>query len=83
MVKRIRKSGRRRATHSSGVNEAEGAATKFTALFTEFLKAPEVTKRRLHLETMRSIIPKMGKKIILDSDAKQILPLLQIAPDNK
>lgn len=65
------------------VNEAEGDATKFTALFTEFLKAPEVTKRRLHLETMRSIIPKMGKKIILDSDAKQILPLLQIAPDNK
>ncbi|MBL6843632.1 MAG: FtsH protease activity modulator HflK [Verrucomicrobiae bacterium] len=65
------------------VNEAEGDATKFTALFTEFLKAPEVTKRRLHLETMRSIIPKMGKKIILDSDAKQILPLLQIAPVNK
>ncbi|MDA7512177.1 FtsH protease activity modulator HflK [Verrucomicrobia bacterium] len=65
------------------VNEAEGDTTKFTALFTEFLKAPEVTKRRLHLETMRSIIPKMGKKIILDSDAKQILPLLQIAPDNK
>ena len=65
------------------VNEAEGDATKFTALFTEFMKAPEVTKRRLHLETMRSIIPKMGKKIILDSDAKQILPLLQIAPDNK
>ncbi len=29
------------------VNEAEGDATKFTALFTEFLKAPEVTKRRL------------------------------------
>ncbi len=65
------------------VNEAEGDTAKFTALFTEFLKAPEVTKRRLHLETMRSIIPKMGKKIILDSDAKQILPLLQIAPDNK
>ncbi|MDA7660627.1 FtsH protease activity modulator HflK [Verrucomicrobia bacterium] len=65
------------------VNEAEGDTAKFSALFTEFLKAPEVTKRRLHLETMRSIIPKMGKKIILDSDAKQILPLLQIAPDNK
>ena len=65
------------------VNEAEGDATRFTALFTEFQKAPEVTKRRMHLETMRSVIPKMGKKIILDSDAKQVLPLLQLAPENK
>ena len=65
------------------VNEADGDAAKFTALFTEYKKAPDVTKRRLHLETMKSVIPKMGKKIILDSDAKQILPLLQLAPDNK
>ena len=65
------------------VNEAEGDATRFTALYTEYQKAPEVTKRRMHLETMRSVIPKMGKKIILDADAKQVLPLLQLAPDNK
>ena len=32
------------------VNEAEGDAAKFTALFTEFQKAPEVTKRRLTLK---------------------------------
>jgi membrane protease subunit HflK len=50
-------------------------------VFAEYLKAPEVTKQRIYIETMREIIPKLGKKIIIDEDASQILPLLQLSPD--
>lgn len=60
------------------VNEAEGDVARFNAVLEEYIKAPEVTKRRLYLETMGSVIPNLGNKIIIDSDAQQILPLLQL-----
>jgi membrane protease subunit HflK len=65
------------------VNEAEGDVSRFNAVFAEYLKAPEVTKRRIYIETMREIVPRLGKKIIIDDEASQILPLLQLAPDSE
>ena len=60
------------------VNEAEGDADRFNALLAEYHKAPEVTRRRLYLETMSAVLPTLKSKIIIDSDAQQILPLLQL-----
>ncbi len=63
------------------VNEAEGDAARFTALYTEYKKAPDITKKRLYLETMNAVVPQLGRKIIIDSEARQILPLLQLNQD--
>ena len=63
------------------VNEADGDVSRFNAVLAEYLKAPEVTKQRLYIETMRKVMPAMGKKIIIDDEAKQILPLLQLSPE--
>ena len=60
------------------VNNSLGEATRFTALYNEYVKAPEVTKRRIYLETMRSAIPKLGNKIITDEKGNSVLPLLQM-----
>ncbi len=60
------------------INEAEGDAAKFNAMFAEYQKAPEVTRRRIYLETMKTVLPAMGRKIILDDKANQVLPLLQL-----
>ena len=60
------------------VNEAEGDVSRFNAVFDEYLKAPQVTKQRLYLETMKEVLPQLGRKIILDQDASQVLPLLQL-----
>ena len=60
------------------VNEAEGDSNKFNALLAEYIKAPKVTKRRLYLETMAEVIPKVANKVILDDQAASILPLLQL-----
>ena len=65
------------------VNEAEGDVSRFNAVFTEFTKAPEVTKRRIYIETMREVVPQLGKKIIIDEKASQILPLLQLSTDTQ
>jgi membrane protease subunit HflK len=60
------------------VNQAEGDAARFEALLAEYLKAPSVTKRRLYLETMSSVLPKVKTKVVLDDEAASVLPLLQL-----
>ena len=60
------------------VNAAEGDAKRFAALYEEYRKAPAVTRKRIYLEAMAHILPKLGKKVVLDDDAKGILPLLQL-----
>lgn len=60
------------------VNRAKGEANRFTSLYTEYTKAPEVTKQRIYLETMEKILPKIGNKIITDEKGSNVLPLLNI-----
>ena len=60
------------------INEAEGDANLFNALLTEYVKAPKVTKRRLYLETMNEVLPRLQSKIIIDESAQGVLPLLQL-----
>ncbi len=60
------------------VNEAQGDATRFEALLKAYEEAPEVTRRRIHLETMQKVMPLLERKIIMDEAGNQILPLLQL-----
>jgi membrane protease subunit HflK len=60
------------------VNNALGESARFNALYLEYVKAPEVTKRRIYLETMEEVIPKLGNKIITDESGSNVLPLLQM-----
>jgi membrane protease subunit HflK len=65
------------------VNNADGEAARFTALYNEFIKAPEVTKRRVYLETMSTVIPKIGNVVITDEKGNNVLPLLQMQMNKK
>ncbi len=60
------------------VNKALGEATRFTDLYKEYIKAPEVTRQRIYLETMSQVIPQAGQKIITDKKGTNVLPLLQM-----
>ncbi len=60
------------------VNNARGDSSRFVAFYEEYRRAPNVTKRRLYLETMSEVVPKLGKKYIVDSDQKNVLPLLNM-----
>ncbi len=66
---------------SERINNAEGEVSRFNDLYEEYIKAPQVTKQRIFLETMEEIIPKMGKKIITDESGNNVLPLLQMQID--
>lgn len=63
------------------VNRAQGEVSRFNDLYTEYIKAPEVTKRRIFLETMQDVLPKMGQKIITDEQGNSVIPLLQLQMD--
>jgi len=60
------------------VNEAEGDAARFKSVLAEYLKAPEVTKKRLYLETMGEVLAQVPGKIILDEKASSFLPLMNL-----
>jgi membrane protease subunit HflK len=62
------------------INEAEGDATRFNALLAEYKKAPEVTKKRMYLETMSEILPTVPRKVILDENASVLPPAHEPAP---
>ena len=86
-VPKARGEAERRISDAQGyatqrVNEAEGDAARFNALYAEYAKAPDITKRRIYLETMGEVVPNMGRKIILDEEAKQVLPLLNLDGSN-
>jgi modulator of FtsH protease HflK len=60
------------------VNRARGDAELFTQVHAAYQRAPEVTRRRMYLETMGEIYPKVKKKIVLDDKLKGVLPLLSL-----
>jgi len=47
------------------VNNAQGEASRFLSVFEEYVKAPDVTRRRMYLETMERVFGDMNK-VILD-----------------
>ncbi|MFN3528911.1 MAG: FtsH protease activity modulator HflK [Bacteroidia bacterium] len=65
------------------VNGAEGEAARFISVYTEYMKAPEVTKKRLYLEAMERILPKLENKIIMDERGNNLLPLLNMNQSKK
>ncbi|HET9959392.1 MAG TPA: FtsH protease activity modulator HflK [Polyangiaceae bacterium] len=60
------------------INEAEGDVARFKALLDEYVKAPEVTRKRLYLETMAELLPAVKSKVIVSQDVKGVLPLLNL-----
>lgn len=64
------------------VNRAMGDATRFTERYNAYAKAKDVTRRRLYLEMIKNVFPKLGEKYIVDADQKSLLPLLNLGKGN-
>ncbi len=65
-----------RAHKEARVNEAQGDASRFTQVAAEYSKASEVNRRRLYLETMEQILPKI-KKLIVDENGNLDLTIIR------
>lgn len=59
-------------------NRAEGEANRFNALYGEYRSAPEVTRKRLYLETMGKVLPRAGGKIVVDQGLEGLVPMFNM-----
>lgn len=59
------------------INRAKGEAEKFISVWREYSRAKDVTRRRLYLETLQKVLPKIKKKFIVDAAQKGWLPLMR------
>ena len=62
----------------SRVNTARGDSARFVSIYDQYRRAPEVTRKRIYLETMSRILPQVKRKIVIDGDIKSVLPLLNL-----
>jgi len=60
------------------VNRAKGDANKFLAVWRAYNRSKDVTRRRLYLETLNEVLPKLGRKYIIDSEQKGLIQLLRL-----
>lgn len=65
------------------VNRARGEANRFNSVYEAYIKAPEVTKQRIYLETIERVLPKLQNKIITDEKGSNVLPLLNLNGEPK
>ena len=75
------------AYRSQVVNAAQGEASRFIAVYEEYVKAPEVTRRRMYLETMEQVFSGMNKVILDgvsgDGSAGGVVPYLPLNELNR
>jgi len=57
---------------------AQGAAAQFDAVYAQYKLAPEVTRKRIYLETMESILSKVDKTVIEPGNVQTYLPLPEV-----
>ncbi|MEW6036806.1 MAG: FtsH protease activity modulator HflK [Pseudomonadota bacterium] len=60
------------------INEAEGDVAAFSAVLEQYVKAQEVTRTRLYLETLGDVLPQAKQSIVVDETVQQILPMLPL-----
>jgi len=60
------------------VNRAKGDAARFVTLYQEYAKAKDITKKRMYLEMLKDIMPRLGNKYIIDANQKNVLPILNL-----
>lgn len=66
---------------SERVNKAEGDTARFNAVYEEYVKAPDITRRRLYLETLNAIFANTDKVTFVDKNLKNFLPLKNLTGD--
>jgi membrane protease subunit HflK len=58
--------------------EAQGEAARFVSVYDQYKKAPEVTRRRIYLDTMRDVFGDMNKVIVDNKGGTGVVPYLPL-----
>ncbi len=65
------------------INQAKGETARFNAIVAEYLNAKEVTRRRMYLESMQTILPNVEHVYVMEKGGQGVLPFLDLTGKNK
>jgi membrane protease subunit HflK len=65
------------------VNRANGDAQRFIDMYKSYKVSKNITKKRMYLETMQKVLPKVERTFIVDENQSGILPLLNLDKGGK
>ena len=68
---------------SERVNTATGDVARFRSVLSEYEKSPDITARRLYIETMESVLAAGGNLTVIDKNLESFLPLMNITKEGK
>jgi modulator of FtsH protease HflK len=66
------------AYRAERVNRAHGEASRFSAILEQYRRVPEVTRRRLYLEMIDAVLPRVGRIYVVEEGQMQPIPLLNL-----
>lgn len=69
------------AYEANRVNRAMGEGARFTAILREYLNMPQVTRRRLYLEMIDEVLPKIGRIYVVEEGQMQPIPLMNLGDE--
>ncbi|MEN8199059.1 MAG: FtsH protease activity modulator HflK [Thermodesulfobacteriota bacterium] len=64
------------------VNDAKGESQRFLSVLTEYKNAPDVTRKRMYIETMQEVLPQVESVYVMDENQQSPLPLLNLSKGN-
>ncbi|MDG1929171.1 MAG: FtsH protease activity modulator HflK [Nitrospinaceae bacterium] len=64
------------------IKRAEGDAKRFLQQYEEYKKAPDITRKRIYLETMEEILPNVNKVIMENKKGSNVLPILPLGKNS-
>ena len=67
---------------SERVNKAKGDVARFNSVYSEYVKAPEITRERLYLEAMEEIFSQNENTTLIDKNLENVLPLKNLGSKN-
>jgi membrane protease subunit HflK len=73
---------RARGAREARIAQATGEAARFSALVAEYKRSPQATKRRLYLETMETVLPRVERYVVDSKDGGKSfnLKILDLKP---
>lgn len=60
------------------VNNAEGDVARFNSIYNEYKQYKQVTRQRMYIETMKTVMPQLKEVVVVDGDSRNVLPLLNL-----
>ena len=64
------------------IKKAEGDAKRFLQQYEEYKKAPDITRKRIYLETMEEILPDINKVVMENKKGGNVLPILPLGKNS-